>query len=559
MTYNNVTYPVTAIGYDAFNWCRELTDIEIPNSVTLIDCYAFAYCESLTNIEIPNSVTSIGTRAFAYCTELASAIIGNSVSNIDYDSFRCCDNLNTIIVASGNSTYDSRNNCNAIIETASNTLLIGCPSTIIPNSVTSIGDYAFEECRGLTHIDIPNSVTHIGYSAFEECEELNRVSIPSSMETIEFDAFRGCGNLQRVDITDLVSWLHISFNFITSNPLSQSSALLYLNDQLIEDLVIPEGITYVNSNSFAGCNVRSVTIPNSVKYIWNNAFFYCSANKVTIGTGVQRIASGAFYGSSLRQVIVLSETPPTIDTSEYYDDYLPTDCFSTDTYSTAYLKVPNSYLNNYQNAAYWSNFNSIWGIYDFEIDSVYYKKTGDNSVMVCSDDTREYYEGPTYKGSVTIPEKVSYKGNTYDVTSVEEYSFCDCDSLTAIILPNSVESIGYYAFGYCPELKTISLGSGLTTIGSYAFQYCSSINQIKCFALTPPTIANKQVFDDNVYSSATLELPRTAINSYRSANYWKDFATIKPIPYDFVVDGIYYLITSDNTVSVSYKDTNYNT
>ena len=124
-----------------------MTSIQIPNSVTSIGEWALGYCSSLTSIEIPNSVTSIGYGAFAYCSSLAS-----------------------IVVDGGNTIYDSRNGCNAIIETTSNTLIAGCKNTIIPNSVTSIGDSAFNGCYSLTSIEIPNSVTSIGDDAFSWCD-----------------------------------------------------------------------------------------------------------------------------------------------------------------------------------------------------------------------------------------------------------------------------------------------------------------------------------------------------------------------------------------------------
>ena len=138
VTYNGTTYSVTSIGSYAFRGCRGLTSITIPNSVTSIGGGAFIDCTGLTSIEIPNSVTSIGMYAFSGCT-----------------------GLRRISVESGNTIYDSRNNCNAIIETATNKLMAGCQNTIIPNSVTSIGYHAFYECTELTSITIPNSVTKI--------------------------------------------------------------------------------------------------------------------------------------------------------------------------------------------------------------------------------------------------------------------------------------------------------------------------------------------------------------------------------------------------------------
>ena len=174
LTRIDIPNSVTTIGYYAFIYCPDLTSVTIGNSVTTICGDAFGECIGLTSVTIPNSVISIGEGAFSGCYGLTSVTIPNSVTSIGKGAFRSC-RLTSIIVEHGNTKFDSRDNCNAIIETASNTLIAGCENTIIPNSVTSIGSQAFYGCFRLTSIDIPNSVTHIGGSAFSECRGLNDV------------------------------------------------------------------------------------------------------------------------------------------------------------------------------------------------------------------------------------------------------------------------------------------------------------------------------------------------------------------------------------------------
>lgn len=164
--------------------------IVIPNTVTEIANSAFSGCKSIPAISIPNSVKTIGAYAFHDCTSLSQITIPSNVDSIGSSILRGCTNLTSVVVEEGNTKYDSRDNCNAIIETASNTLISGCATTIIPGSITKIGKYAFADQHNLKRIDIPEGVTIIDYAAFTQCDSLQYVKLPNSLSTIGDYAFR---------------------------------------------------------------------------------------------------------------------------------------------------------------------------------------------------------------------------------------------------------------------------------------------------------------------------------------------------------------------------------
>ena len=196
---------VTSIGDWAFRDCTGLTSVTIPDSVTSIGSYAFCDCKGLTSITISNSVTLIGDSAFRDCTSLTAITIPDSVTLIGDLAFNGCTGLTDITVSKGNTVYHANGNC--LIETRTKTLILGCKNSVIPDddSVTLIGDLAFDGCSSLTSVTIPDSVTSIGDSAFYGCTSLKSVTIPSSVPSIGSYAFCDCKGLTSITIPDSVT------------------------------------------------------------------------------------------------------------------------------------------------------------------------------------------------------------------------------------------------------------------------------------------------------------------------------------------------------------------
>ena len=287
-----------------------ISSIRIAKGVTNVGEGAFAFFEGATSIKIPNSVTSIGTSAMNRCSSLKNIFIPHSVESIGTAAFGGCG-LTSIVVATNNPVYDSREDCNAIVETATNTLIAGCKETFIPNSVTSIGDFAFYGCSGLTSIEIPNSVTSIGEGAFQDCSGLSHLVFPNSITSIGNGVVYGCSNLT--------------------------------------NLVIPNSVTSIGDYAVNRCSsLKNIFIPHSVESIGNYAFYGCSElQSVVMGNSVTAIGEGGFGGcDKLDTIKMLGEIPPTAfdDTFSNYD---------------ATLYVPIGSAGIYRSADVWTNFSLI--------------------------------------------------------------------------------------------------------------------------------------------------------------------------------------------------------
>ena len=371
LTSVNIPNGVTSIGISAFNGCNSLASIDIPNSVTSIDSYAFSGCSNLTSIDIPNSVISIGSHAFSRCVGLTSISIPKSVTNIDINPFTGCSGLKKLTVESGNPNYDSRDNCNGIIETKTNSLISGLQNTIVPSTVTCIGNYAFQSC-GFTVFNIPNTITSIGERAFEGCSSLTSFTIPNSVTSIGEHAFEGCSGLTSIDIPNSVTSIgdeaFSKCSGLTSVHISNSVSCLrgtFNECSSLTSVIIPNSVETVEYSAFFGCtSLTLVTLPNSLKKIGYMAFEDChSLESITIPRSVKEIDTRAFNDcEKLTSITCLALNPPEC-TWGYFVSY------NKEPEITLY--VPTGYKEKYAAVEPWSKFKEIIEIdVDMELELV---------------------------------------------------------------------------------------------------------------------------------------------------------------------------------------------
>ncbi len=481
-------------------------------------------------------VTSIGTGAFWSCYEMESLAIPKYVVNIELPLFHYLyPPLSSIDVAPENPKYDSRNGCNALMETSTNTLLLGSNNTIIPNNVTSIAQYAFAGLKGLKSFSLPNSVTRIEEYAFVATSNLTDVRFSDSLTFLGDFAFYNSG-LTTIKLPNTLRHIGKFAFFHCGDYPSYFPGSLTLPDSMdymgrgafscskITSAVIPKNLKSVMEETFQNCkSLTSVTVPETVTNIADSAFFGCeSLSKVNIlGSSLQRIGRSAFKDCKGLSDINLPNSVREICDSAFLR------CMNL-----SYVNIPPtlSFLGSAFKGSHISSVNLPPNL--TEIRDETFSFTSLESVIIPNSVKR------IGKSAFAYCWKLSSIEFTDGLESIGDYAFANNSRLTSVILPNSLKTIGYRAFSNDEDshriLKTVVIPAGVEEIGSGAFSHINrwhyssmvdDLNDIHCHVVTPIdcyNIVNKE-------SEKTLHVPAESVELYRNHKYWSKFKEIVPL------------------------------
>lgn len=392
----SVTIPnsVTSIGAGAFSQCFWLTSVILPNGLTTIEEATFQACSRLKSITIPKSVTTIGSYAFEYCG-FESIMIPKNITSIGLLAFGACTNLRSIVVEGGNPVYDSRNNCNAIIKSAHDELVVGCAGTVIPPNVKKIGNSAFYN-SSLTSLTIPASVISIEIDAFNYCERLTSLIVEKGNPV--FDSRDNCNAVIRTINNELVVGCNGTVIPETVTSIGEH-AFLFCYD--ITEIAIPQSVKYIGEGAFQQCRyLTEIDIPSGVTSIEPYTFYGCqSLTSVILPESLTSIGTEAFgFVRRLKDLYCKAATPPTIPENLAY--WL--DPFENSVFYNCTLYVPDESIDAYKADKLWGQFKNIVGLSTTGVDKV--------TLTDCSKPRKTLVNGRLI---------ISKKGKRYNLQGVE--------------------------------------------------------------------------------------------------------------------------------------------
>ena len=617
----SVTIPnsVTSIGYEAFYYCSSLTSVTIPNSVTSIGFAAFAYCTGLTSLTIPNSVTSIEVGAFAGCSSLTSVTIPNSVTSIGTAAFSGCSGLTTISVEVGNTIYDSRDNCNAIIETASNTLIAGCKNTIIPNSVTSIGELAFSYCDGLTSVTIPNSVTSIGRSAFSGCSSLTSMTIPNSVTSIGFAAFYDCRSLTSVTIPNSVTSIgssafygcsSLTSIYVPCGEMERFKQMLNNDSRINDHAPLPYTITINAINGTVAypqttCDDMQLTATpyNGYHFVkWSDGN---TDNPRTIELTCDTIFTALFEHIQCTLSLQCNENQGTVEGAGVFDYLAEVQISATPVYGYHFSSWSDGNTANprtitlTKDVTLTANFALNKYALNVSCNAEQGSVKGSGSYNYLSNRTIEatsnygYHFKQWSDGNTDNPRTIELRQDTTfeAIFAVEKYGTCgdnlqltwryDTGSQTLtisgegdlttnmrygveavkemreLVIEDGVGVIGNEAFANIKTLNTITLGKDVRKLQERVFYNCYNLTAIYNYRKTPAS-ATSNTFEEVDKYACTIYVLAGSEEMFRSATGWKDFYSILAIgaTETTVPDNNATVVPSANTATVTWPVSN---